>query len=44
MSAEDRATGASGDYAAGGAEDDGMALVRKTSATFTARPTLKEAM
>jgi len=36
--------GFSGEYAAGGAEVNGMALVGKTSVTFTARLTLKEAM
>ncbi len=36
--------GFSGDYSAGGAEVDGMALVGRTSVTFTARLTLKEAM
>jgi hypothetical protein len=36
--------GFSGDYAAGVAAVDGMALVGKTSVTFTARLTLKEAM
>jgi hypothetical protein len=34
--------GFSGDYAAGVAEVDGMALVGKTSVTFTARLTLKD--
>lgn len=36
--------GFSGDYSAGGAEVDGMALVGKSSVTFTARLTLQEAM
>ena len=36
--------GFSGDYSAAGAEVDGMALVGKTSVTFTARLTLKEAL
>ncbi|WP_027573408.1 GrlR family regulatory protein [Bradyrhizobium sp. WSM1743] len=34
--------GFSGDYSAGGAEVDGMALVGKTTVTFTARLTLKD--
>ena len=36
--------GFSGDYSAGGAAVEGMALVGKTSVTFTARLTLKDAM
>ncbi|PDT87761.1 hypothetical protein CO669_23075 [Bradyrhizobium sp. Y36] len=36
--------GFSGDYSAGGAEVEGMALVGKTSVTFTARLTLKDPM
>ncbi|MDX3970159.1 MAG: hypothetical protein QHD01_26650 [Bradyrhizobium sp.] len=36
--------GFSGDYSPGGAEVEGMALVGKTSVTFTARLTLKDAM
>ncbi|MDE2376949.1 GrlR family regulatory protein [Bradyrhizobium sp.] len=36
--------GFSGDYSAGGAEVEGMALVGKTSVTFVARLTLKEPM
>ncbi|WP_454647542.1 GrlR family regulatory protein [Bradyrhizobium liaoningense] len=36
--------GFSGDYFSGGAEVEGMALVGKTSVTFTARLTLKDAM
>ncbi|WP_298876855.1 GrlR family regulatory protein [uncultured Bradyrhizobium sp.] len=36
--------GFSGGYSAGGAEVEGMALVGKTSVTFTARLTLKDAM
>ena len=36
--------GFSGGYSAGGAEIEGMALVGKTSVTFTARLKLKEAM
>ena len=36
--------GFSGDYFPGGAEVEGMALVGKTSVTFTARLTLKDAM
>lgn len=36
--------GFSGNCSAGGAEVEGMALVGKTSVTFTARLTLKEAM
>jgi hypothetical protein len=36
--------GFSGGYSAGGAEVEGMALVGKTSVTFTARLALKEAM
>ncbi|MBR0712786.1 GrlR family regulatory protein [Bradyrhizobium liaoningense] len=36
--------GFSGDYSAGGAEVDGMALVGKTSVTFTAKLTLKDPM
>lgn len=36
--------GFSGHYSAGGAEVEGMALVGKTTVTFTARLTLKDAM
>ncbi|MEY9184912.1 hypothetical protein ABIG06_006439 [Bradyrhizobium sp. USDA 326] len=36
--------GFSGDYSSGGAEVEGMALVGKTSVTFMARLTLKDAM
>lgn len=36
--------GFSGDYFSGGAEVEGMALVGKTSVTFTARLTLKDTM
>ncbi|QIO33973.1 GrlR family regulatory protein [Bradyrhizobium sp. 1(2017)] len=36
--------GFSGHYSAGGAEIEGMALVGKTTVTFTARLTLKNAM
>ncbi|TWB04715.1 GrlR family regulatory protein [Bradyrhizobium stylosanthis] len=36
--------GFSGDYFAGGADIEGMALVGKTSVTFTARLTLQDAM
>ncbi|KYK44909.1 MULTISPECIES: GrlR family regulatory protein [Bradyrhizobium] len=36
--------GFSGDYFPGGADVEGMALVGKTSVTFTARLTLKDAM
>jgi hypothetical protein len=36
--------GFSGDYSADGAEVEGMALVGKTSVTFTARLTLKDPM
>ena len=36
--------GFSGSYSAGGAEIEGMALVGKTTVTFTARLTLKDAM
>jgi hypothetical protein len=36
--------GFSGDYFPGGAEVEGMALVGKTSVSFTARLTLKDAM
>jgi hypothetical protein len=36
--------GFSGDYFPGGAEVEGMALVGKTSVTFTARLTLKDVM
>ena len=36
--------GFSGDYSEGGAQVEGMALVGKTTVTFTAKLTLKEAM
>ena len=36
--------GFTGSYSAGGAEIEGMALVGKTTVTFTARLTLKDAM